>query len=197
MVSQNYWRVLNSIKIEDANTTSYIDQLPKQIPFGIPENYFASFEVELFQKCNIQHIQEEEDEVVLSPLLAGLRHQQVFEIPEDYFVKPQQKTVAFKPRTAQRSIKWMRWAAAAMVVAMFSLGGWQFLNNNTVNQNGNYAIVKQGVAQIPDAEIQEYLNANLSDYDVSMLAQNIDWKDNALDGISKDDIKDYLEEGAY
>lgn len=188
-------QVLGLIKIEDSNTEHFIESLPKQASFAIPDNYFASFETALFQKLDLENI--EEDDVVLSPLLAGLKNKQVFEVPEDYFDRPIKRTIEFKPRTAQRSIKWMRWAAAAMIIAIFSLGGAQLLIDTPVNTNSNYALVKEGINQISDAEIKAYLNATLNDYDVTMLAQNINWNTNPLDGISKEELKNYLEEGAY
>ena len=61
-------QVLDLIKIEETNSAYFINQLPKQSPFHIPENFYASFETELFQKMNIQYQKQEDDLVELSPL---------------------------------------------------------------------------------------------------------------------------------
>jgi hypothetical protein len=168
----------------------------KQTPYFTPVDYFESLEKQLLTKIRDNALLETE---VLSPLVAGLRDKPTFNIPADYFEKPKAKAISM-PRTAEQSIKWTRWAAAAAIIFIFSLGGWKFLNNSSVLSQGNNAL--QILAHIPDAEIQEYLNYTLNDYDVSSLARNGGIVGSAVDnkvfeGISDQEIKDYLEYGIY
>jgi len=190
-------KILLYAKSEERAFINLLNSLPKDMPFVVEEGYFESVTQGIFKKLNLSNEDVESAEIeILSPLLTSLRDKTAFEIPEGYFEQPRQKTIAFKQMTAQKSIKWMRWAAAAMVVCIFSLGGWQFLNVKTAPAN-NYASVNQRINNIPDAEIQEYLNASLNDYEVAMLAQSMDAPTDIFEGIPMNDLKSYLEQGAY
>lgn len=168
----------------------------KQMPYSVPVDYFGNLEEDLLTQIRGNARLETE---TLSPLVAGLRDKPTFKIPTDYFEKPKAKMISL-PRTAEQSIKWTRWAAAAAIIFIFSLGGWKFLNTSPpANQNND---VQQILARIPDADIQEYLNYTLNDYDVSGLARNSSAASPAVDnkmfeGISDQEIKDYLEYGIY
>lgn len=167
----------------------------KRLPYGIPEHYFQDLDKQLLAKIQDNAGKETE---FLSPLVAGLRDKPTFEVPAGYFERPKAKILTFT-KTAEQSIKWTRWAAAAAIIFIFSLGGWKFLN--TSGSIDSKADFQQVLAQIPDADIQEYLNYTLNDYETLALSKKTYTQDpvtqKMFEGISDQEIKEYLEYNVY
>lgn len=175
-------------------------------PFGIPENYFAQFEERLFARIFSREEQPVAEEIeTLSPLLASLKKEQPFAVPKGYFnsdaFTQQVHDQQLQPKIAQhpsvRSIRWAGWAAAAAVVAIFVMGGLHYL---IPSGNGNVAdspSFQQALAQIPEKNIKEWLSSNMDEADVNNLGGSITnistVTSPSLNGISEEEIRDYLE----
>lgn len=199
-------KILSFIQSEESHRHLFLNSLTKTIPYTIPENYFENFEEELFTHLEFYKNDFKEEDAsseisALSPLLAKLKEKETYEMPSGYLDSPK-KVVEFKPRKAEQSIQWMRWAAAAMVIALFSFGGWQFLNTPEINQGAQFANISEELSTIPDEAIAEYLKNTLNDYELTLLAQNGDagTKVNTnpiFDDISNSEIENYLETISY
>lgn len=170
----------------------------------LPTDYFASFEQNLFKKIGLQSENATAEIETISPFLADLRDKESYKAPEAYFnaidfsEKIQYKTVERKvaEHPSVKSIKWARWAAAAAIIMIFSIGGFKFLNPaNTISDEARY---EKTLANIPDAKIKEWLSNNLDETDVNSLSASIlkskDLKTKkALENIREEDIQDYID----
>ncbi|PSK89052.1 hypothetical protein B0I18_11364 [Taibaiella chishuiensis] len=173
------------------------DNAAKQNPYTLPENYFDQFESQLMARISepVANAQAEIDQ--LSPLLAGLRQQQVFEVPQDYFQAP---VAAPKPvRTVEhpsvKSIKWARWAAAAAILIIFGLGAFQMFNPAIAEPKQSF---QQSLAQIPSDSIREWLSTNMDEEDINSLGNSVAGLDvistsSVLKGFTDKEIEQYIE----
>lgn len=173
------------------------DNAAKQNPYALPENYFETFEAGLLRKiaAPVPDAAAEIDE--LSPLLAGLRQQQVFDVPQGYF---QEEVATPKPakvveHPSVKSIKWARWAAAAAIMFIFSLGAFQMFNPATAEPKPTF---QQALAQIPSDSIREWLSTNMDEDDINNLGNSIVGMDaiktsTVLKGFTDKEIEQYIE----
>jgi hypothetical protein len=184
---------------------SWQDQ-EKRNPFTVPEGYFEQFQSSVFNR--IFHVEEDVHEEIeaISPLLASLKKEQTFTVPDHYFnsenlisrAKQQQQEAPAKviQHPAVKSITWARWAAAAAVVAIFTLGGFHFLSgSSSVSEPPNF---EKALAQIPDARIKDWLSSNMDEAEVNDLGGSIAnitsiTTTHSLSEFSEQEIKDYLE----
>jgi len=165
----------------------------KQHPLTIPDNYFESFAANLLTKINAVEEDAVAETEALSPLLASLKHEQPFEVPSGYF---DAKAIAEKAKIAEhktvehpavRSIKWARWAAAAAVVFIFSIGGIQFLGKSSVAAQDS---LEQSLAKIPEEDLREWLGRNMYEQDMNMAGKGS--VSASLQSFSEKEIEDYL-----
>lgn len=195
--------LLQTIQTQDQALLGFESNKKTSMPFKIEEDYFYHFEKQLLNKLGLAFVEDEEveEEEMLSPLLAGLKEKNVFEVPTGYFeTNPKPKVIPFElKKSAEKSIKWMRWLAAAMIVLTFGFGAWNMLNSSTIDNDISVAqaSIDEKLIQIPKEAIQEYLNTNINEYDLALLASNhqLDFVDDPeliLDGISNPEIEEYL-----
>ena len=149
------------------------EAVPPTNPYQLPENYFDTFHQNIIGKINADTISSPEELKTISPLLATLKDKVSYVAPMAYFdeidfsEKIQVKTIETKvlEHPAVKSIKWARWAAAASIVLIFSIGGLRFLGSD-MNMSEDQRL-EQSLAKIPDAKIQEWLSNNLDESDIS------------------------------
>lgn len=148
------------------------NQLPwaddhKITPFEVPEGYFEGFPFAIHNNA----VKELE---ALSPVLAQIKQESenIFKVPDSYFqetkiadrVEQQPPNVLKHPST--KSIKWARWAAAATILLIFSIGGWRFFSHQNTHDGIHQ---EQLLAQISNEQIIDYLMVNLNEYEISEL----------------------------
>jgi hypothetical protein len=181
--------------------------VPSGNPYHIPENYFSTLEQNIYQKLGLSANAAEEMEYI-SPLLASLKDKPTYEAPATYFnafyfsEKIQTKTIECKTveHPSAKSIKWARWAAAASIICIFSLGGIRFLNSNlAMNPNAEF---EQSLSKIPDAKIQAWLSNNLDESDINNLKSSLGNVNamnsaNAADGVPTDQPSDDATDDLY
>lgn len=176
----------------------------KKNPFTLPEGYFTGFEAQLLNRISREEIEPQHEIASISPLLAGLKQEKTFTVPENYFssetfaeqVKQQEVKAKVIQHPAVKSIKWARWAAAAAVVAIFTFGGFHYLVPSP--ENAADPSFEQSLAQIPDHKIQEWLSNNMDESDINNLGGSIAnistiTTSHTLNSFSEKEIKDYLE----
>jgi hypothetical protein len=143
--------------------------MEKKNPFAVPEGYFAGFEAQLLNKISKEEVEPKHEIESISPLLAGLKHERAFTVPENYFntevfahqVKQQETKAKVIQHPAVKSIKWARWAAAAAVIAIFTFGGFHYLVPSSE------PTLEESLAKIPDSRIQEWLSNNIDEADMN------------------------------
>lgn len=176
----------------------------KKVPFAIPEDYFATFESQLLNRISNEEVGVQHEIESISPLLAGLKHEKTFTVPENYFntevftqqIKEQEVKAKVIQHPAVKSITWARWAAAAAVMAIFTFGGFHYLvPSNEVSSGPSF---EQSLAKIPDNRIQEWLSNNMDEADINNLGGSIAniktiTTSHTLNNFSEKEIQDYLE----
>jgi hypothetical protein len=176
----------------------------KKNPFTVPEDYFATFEHQVLNRINNEEVAAQQEIESISSLLAGLKHEKTFTVPENYFnsetfthqVKRQEVKVKVMQHPAVKSIKWARWAAAAAVMAIFTLGGFHYLvPSNEVSSEPSF---EQSLAKIPDSRIQDWLASNMDESDINNLGGSIAnintiTTSHTLNNFSEKEIQDYLD----
>jgi hypothetical protein len=152
----------------------------------------------------------------LSPFLADLKRQQPdtngkgqpFRTPKFYFdnladrVKEKTQPVAPPQYQAKKSIflqieEWVsvlmepRWAMAMVTMAILAVGSWFYLKEETTQ-------TKEMLTEITNDDIQEYIEANIEDFDENLLTENASNTSDTEGGILKDmtdeEIEQYLKE---
>lgn len=150
----------------------------KRHPFKLPDpRYFETFESLLMGRIRLMG--SEKDREAVSPVLAALKHKNVYEVPEGYFREELPKPPVQKPlivtHPAQRSIKWSSWMAAAGILLIFTLGARGLFSGSSgpdgVSDSG-YEVV---LSEIPEQEIAEYLEMTMNEYELAGF-----YADNAL-----------------
>jgi hypothetical protein len=176
----------------------------KKTPFAVPEDYFATFESRLLDRISKEEVGAQHEIESISPLLASLKHEKTFTVPENYFnsevfvqrAKEQEVKAKVIQHPGVKSIKWARWAAAAAVMAIFTLGGFHYLiPSSEVSSKPSF---EQSLAKIPDSRIQEWLSSNMDEADVNNLGGSIAniktiTTSHTLNNFSEKEIEDYLE----
>ena len=168
----------------------------------MPPNYFDNFSENVLSKITLQEQNVKQELESIGSMLADFPKEDVFSVPLGYFnednfsEKVQAHSIESKvvEHPAVKSIKWARWAAAASVIAIFSISGFQFLNNTPLTANAKF---EQSLSQIPDSKIQDWLSFNLGETDSTNFSTNVANADGAnqpdFNNLSSKEINDYLD----
>lgn len=181
------------------------------IPYQLPQGYFDRLATDiLFRVSNINIAANEETEA-LSPVLSALKHRTSLAVPEGYFEskintsEPESGKATEHPAARYRR-KWWYPAVAAAILILFAFTGWQYFGTQHTNAGNTQMYAndinlkyEKRLAQIPDANIQQYIEANLDEFDENMLSSAVaavPASGNAANDIFKDipnsDIEAYL-----
>lgn len=206
---------INSTPNDELNNLSpLLAFLKTEQPYAVPDGYFKSLPREILSTVVEDKISAEKEISNLSPLLASLKGSAPYEVPTHYFdasstarhiMKDEDdkadKNLHFKRR---RDVKWTS-AIAATVILLLSVTGWKFFvsHHQGVSQPSVAATSQtdfnKQMAQIPDAEIQNYIENNLDEFDENSLANALNDEKKTLDtktllnGISNEQIENYLQ----
>jgi len=213
--------LLQRIKAEEAVSAQeelsalspLLSGLNKQMPFHTPEGYFAELSDNAVSGAKaIDFVNEELEN--LSPVMAALKGKQVYEAPAGYFdALPGQlldKVKAIQPAAKVVSIgfgrKWMRYAAAAVVVGIVAMSAWWLVGNSDKSGDPNRQVAKvksvtpPDLDKVSDTELQDYLEDESVPLPTDQLAVLTktdigasDMKD-MLSEVSDEEIQKYLEQ---
>lgn len=190
----SYFETFSATVLDAVRSEQLAASFPDEVPFDLPKNYFEQFPDKVQQR--LLDVSADAEISELSPLLTGLKDKMPFETPvKNYFDKMPTPPRTIEMPTAVHKVKWMRWAAAAAVLCIFSLGGSRFLETPTPNAVTD-ASIRAALASIPDADIQQYLSMNVDAYDIYSLSDsrsNTVSEENLLNGISDKEIEKVLE----
>lgn len=155
--------ILALVKVDE--NPSILKSLAMKNPMQAPEGYFDTLADSILDKIKAEQVQTAEDELrSLSPMLYSIDKVNVFEMPPSYFenlgddllnkVSPKEeaKLISFGQR---KNIRWMGYAAAAVVIGLVGIVAFFLLNNNTT---GLDSTVKQGINYARQNKFDEVLN---------------------------------------
>jgi len=141
-------------------------------------------------------------------LLSKIPKTNVYTIPAEYFeffITPKQEVQPVKIISIKRKPhRWVTYAAAACIAALMFGGGYYYIQNNISNSSSTSTAqnpmadvkVKQAIAQLSDAEIDNYLNNDSSEvYTPQNDVEDINIK-SLLENMSDEEIDNYLRENS-
>ena len=118
----------------------HIDNLPKQNPFQLPENYFENLAARTIERAISQEVS----------ILDSIEKQNIFKVPEGYFEELGNKIDAKIAKPIEKK-SWFTinrkavWRAAAVLVASVGIGSYYYSNQNStetaINNLSNEEIV--------------------------------------------------------
>jgi hypothetical protein len=179
--------ILGKIKAQQ-NEAYYpvLDTVSKQNVYTVPDGYFETLAAAVSGE-----IKARENEAFY-PVLDKISKQNVYAVPDGYFEtlsevvaakvsQPQTKVVSMGKRTG-----WFKYAAAASVVFMLTLGVYKFTGSTNTKMD---AVTKEGMAiakdnkfeevltNVAEEDIIQYLQKEGADVETALVAQTIDEKD--------------------
>lgn len=193
----------------------YFEELPKKILTNtflhndeknkdqkVPEGYFDRLSDKILLKIKKEDIQSAKEEIRnISPILYSLKEKNVFTVPHGYF-QNLEDSIQAKLNSGKAKIiplssvkKWWKYAAAAVIAGVITVGSLQIFNNKPNGDDGNSVLtasmnlpeyiklsfqyktpeqLDQGIASLSDDEIASYLENHGNIMDDSMLENGID-----------------------
>jgi len=149
--------IMTRIKAMEAGTASeelnilspLLAAMSKQTPYSVPVGYFHGLEESISYAMQTGDGQDLE---TISPLLNGLKKQNPYTVPEGYFVE-KAKVISMSP------VRWMRYAAAAMVIGIVSVSSFFLLNKKKSidPDTASYAWVEKNMKQVSTDDINKFL----------------------------------------
>jgi len=177
--------------------------------YSVPAGYFNNLAENILEniKAKNNSVQQELEE--LSPLLSKIPKTNVYTIPAEYFesfiAAPKQEVQPAKIISIKRKPhRWIAYAAAACIAALMFGGGYYYMQDNISNNSSTSTAqnpiadvkVKQAIAQLSDAEIDNYLNNDSSEvYTPQNDVEDINIK-SLLENMSDEEIDNYLRENS-
>lgn len=162
---------------------SPLADLPRNMPYKVPDRYFENLPYAILdhQKDNIR-----------------LKHEPPYSVPQGYFEELPEvllkniKDTAVKPR---KIALYTQWAAAAVLMLIVTIGGYNFLNYSSANSS-----IDTQLAQLSESTLNEYIENNISDFDTETIqnsyASNKDIE-TLIDEINENDIINYLNDAGW
>jgi len=195
-------QMLGLIKANESLT--WLSSLPKEMPFGVPGGYFNELDEKIMEIIR-KHpdYQTSRDELAsVSPLLSSISKRPVYSVPKGYFeiFKP---GVEEKKDTRVVSItgrKWLRYAAAAIIVGVILMAGFIAFNNSNRDSDRTLAKFEKEVKKINDVKstntLIDFMDAGLNERELASSKKSIKTDDvqQLLKDVSIDELKDFNEE---
>jgi hypothetical protein len=184
-VPAGYFEGLDSHMLAMAKASEYssaLQGIAMKNPMQVPEGYFDSLAGSILEKIKAEETQSVDDELRgLSPMLYSLDKVNLYEAPTGYFknladdllskVSPKEeaKIISFSQR---KTIKWMRYAAAAVVIGFVGLLSFFFTRGDKLD-----AVVKEGILFARENKFDEELNKTSDEAIASYLQKTSDEAD--------------------
>ncbi len=159
-------KVLTRIRLESpvtepAETAPLLQSISRSTPFTLPDGYFEELPAKMLDRVKTPENAKEELEA-LSPLLAGIKKQTPYTLPANYFdsLIPETKEGTHRPVIRiTRNRKWLRYVAAATVVAFIAVTAIFLATSNSSAEpvTNSYAWIEKNTQKINAAEIDEIL----------------------------------------
>jgi hypothetical protein len=177
----------------------FLGSISKKLPYSVPGGYFDELAEQLTASVQFREGYQTADEELfaLSPVLSGIGKQNPYSVPQGYFdglesnIKLNNRARASAKVVSMVNRKWIRIAAAAVIIGFITLTGIQFLNNNSRSSSHPYgAIDSNGVST---ADINSFIQIvdEGSGQNSMAISVKTDIKDLMKD-VSDKDIQDFL-----
>lgn len=176
-----------------------LSSISKKMPYSTPKGYFEELGKQLEQApaSDLQTVHQELED--LSPLLAGLKNKSTYTVPAGYFENfpatiskkigaPEVKVISITSR------KWLRYAAAALVIGFVATIGFLFLRKggDVDPSDKSYAWVKQNLKKVSTDEINEFVELASAETVDAVKLEAKEEISNLLKDVSDKEIQEFL-----
>jgi len=176
--------------------------MSKTGPYLVPAGYFDSIEKKLAEIIFTSKDQTVEEELeTLSPLLLQLKDKPTYSVPEHYFEQLEQPNRNTKPVQKTKAIsiasrKWVRYAAAAIVVALVATIGFRFLNKKQTIEpaDQSFAWVEKNLKKVSTDDINAFVESVSTESTDIVKSDAKDEVRNLLKDVTDKEIQDFLNE---
>ena len=187
------------------NANESLSSLPKEMPFSVPAGYFDELDEKIMESIrrHSDYQTSKEELESISPLVSSLNKRPVYTVPKGYFEN-------FKPGVEEKkepmvvSItgrKWLRYAAAAIIVGVILMAGAIAFNNKNKDSAGKtLAKLEKEVKKINDVKSTEnlidFMDAGMNEKELASSQKSVKTDDvqQLLKDVSIDELKDFNEE---
>jgi hypothetical protein len=182
-------KMLELVKTVPAEDSNHLTGISKELPYSVPQNYFEGLEERLMQvvreRADYQTVQEELESI--SPLLSSLPKQNPYVVPQGYFDSIGERNAPVKIISITHR-KWFRYAAAAVVIGIVTLGAIFFINGKAkpVGEDKAWAKVEKKVEKFSDEEIKDFIEFNDAGLSTSETA--------GLEPVKKEELRELLKD---
>jgi hypothetical protein len=196
--------IMRKVRASDAATANeelfhlspMLNDLSKRGPYSVPAGYFDSIEKKLAEIIFTSKDQTVEEELeTLSPLLLQLRDKPTYSVPEHYFEQLDQATPvqARKVFSIARS-KWVRYAAAAIVVGLVATIGFRFLNKKETAESTDKSLawVEKNLKKVSTDDISAFVESVSTESTDIVKTETKDEVRNLLKDVTDKEIQDFL-----
>lgn len=195
-VPEDYFQLLD----KRITTTVFLTRNKKNETQKVPEGYFEGLSNKILS--TIKNTEDAKGEIKnISPVLFSLKDKSTFTVPEHYFENLSDTIFTkIRPKKAKvisinSSKRWWRYAVAAVVACIITIGSLQIFNKKSISDNGDqiafastnkpdyiklslqYKTPQQlnnGIASLSDADIVNYLQQHGNVLDDDLISNNID-----------------------
>jgi hypothetical protein len=194
-------QILGLVKANEGLT--WLSSLAKEVPFNVPDGYFDELDEKIMEiiRRHPDHQTSKEELASVSPLLSSISKRPVYSVPRGYFenfkpgVEEETKVVSITGR------KWLRYAAAAIIVGVILMTGFIAFNNSNKDSAGKtLAKFEKEVKKINDVKstdtLIDFMNTGLNEKELASNQKSIKTDDvqQLLKDVSIDELKDFNEE---
>jgi len=195
-VPEDYFQLLD----KRITTTVFLTGNKKNETQKVPEGYFEGLSNKILSA--IKNTEDAKEEIKnISPVLFSLKDKSTFTVPEHYFenlsntIFTKIKVKKAKVISINSSKRWWKYAAAAAVAGIITIGSLQIFNKKSISDNADqiafasanvpdyiklsfqYKTPQQldnGIASLSDADIVNYLQQHGNVLDDDLISNNID-----------------------
>jgi hypothetical protein len=203
-------QVMTRIKALEADTVTgelailspLVDTISRTTPYQAPSGYFDGLEKKLMQAVlqNETGMTPREELESLSPLLSSLKKEIPYTIPDGYFEKLQmngenKKSSPAKVVSMGNTRKWLRYAAAAVVIGFVAVSSFLLLNKEKIDPKENsFEWVKKNMKKVDADDLDQFID--LTQEEVPALATNtpsLEVKE-LIKNIPADELQDLIDD---
>lgn len=195
-VPEDYFQLLD----KRITTTVFLTGNKKNETQKVPEGYFEGLSNKILSA--IKNTEDAKEEIKnISPVLFSLKDKSTFTVPEHYFenlsntIFTKIKVKKAKVISINSSKRWWKYAAAAAVAGIITIGSLQIFNKKSISDNADQIVfasanvpdyiklsfqyktpqqLDNGIASLSDADIVNYLQQHGNVLDDDLISNNID-----------------------
>lgn len=169
----------------------YLSKISRKTPFEVPVGYFENLDLSFVT------VDAEKELEVLSPLLSRMEKKMPFEVPAGYFDTLQSPVQNPVSKTRIVPLRWVRFAAAAIVTGMIVLAAFYLRGDKEPGMKVLAKVTRdvQKMNELQKDDLLDFIDAGLSgDESVQVNSVTRTEINTLIQGVSEEELKDFEEQ---